>query len=134
MGQRHQAFIIARVVPHGDPAGKPLYRCIGAFHHQWCYGSLPVKATRRFMTLVQHPDNAEIIRAEIQALQGKYATGRGKPSMPDIPCPYATFLLGSAWNVDLSDRYVSGIDFKYSILSAKMRSFGGGTSRPLRLT
>lgn len=35
MGQRHQAFIIARVVPHGNTDRKAYYRCLGAYHHQW---------------------------------------------------------------------------------------------------
>jgi hypothetical protein len=95
MGQRHQAFIITRVIPHGGT--KPLYRCIAAFHHQWCYGKLPLQATRRLLTLVKQKDNAEIIRAEIQSIHGKYGTIGTKPKIPSVPCPYIALLLAISW-------------------------------------
>lgn len=126
MGQRHQTFIIARIIPHGQTAAK--YRCIGAFHSQWCYGTLPLKATLRFLTLIKQPANAEIIRYEISETNGKYGRWGEKPRLVDVPCPYSLFLLGSAWNVDLdpSNYYAAGVNFLHGILSARMRSFGGG--------
>ncbi|KAF8971382.1 hypothetical protein BDZ97DRAFT_1913870 [Flammula alnicola] len=103
MGQRHQVYIIARVVPHGNP-DKPNYRCIGALHHQWCYGSLPLKAATRFLTLMKQKDNAEIIREEVRALNGLYgSTMREVPVIPNTPCPFTSFLLSSAWTTDLSE-------------------------------
>ncbi|KAK7440634.1 hypothetical protein VKT23_016982 [Stygiomarasmius scandens] len=66
MGQRHQVFLIARLVPHGSTDGKAYYRCVVARHHQWCYGTLPLAATYRFVTLLKNPNNAEIIRDELR--------------------------------------------------------------------
>jgi hypothetical protein len=100
MGQRHQAFIIARVVPHGGT--KHQYRCIAAFHHQWCYGKLPLQATRRLLTLVKQKDNADIIRAEIRSINGKYGSLGNKPDVPDVPCPYVALLLATCWSTDLA--------------------------------
>ena len=124
MGQRHQAFIIARVVPHGSPPGDAQYRCIGALHHQHCCGRLPLKAATRFMTLIKQEDNATIIREELRAIDGLY--GRFKPQIPDIPCPFTHFLLLSAWSTELSDEKKS---YKYSVfpLKAGMGSTEGGT-------
>ncbi|KIJ57363.1 hypothetical protein M422DRAFT_773947 [Sphaerobolus stellatus SS14] len=101
MGQRHQAFLIARVVPlDGDRAQ---YRCVAALHHQWCYGTLPLRATSRFFKLVKQPQNAFIVREEISALHGKYAEYGDEATIPDVPAPYTMFLLESAFYLDLSD-------------------------------
>ncbi|KII92947.1 hypothetical protein PLICRDRAFT_172971 [Plicaturopsis crispa FD-325 SS-3] len=123
MGQRHKAFVIARVLPHiseEDTTAK--YRCVAAFHHQWCYGRLPLLATRRFLTLAKN--NATIIRSEIRAIDGKY----GK-HIDDTPCPYIAFLLATAWTTDLSgdeaEAYTSGVSFFNDILSADSSSYGG---------
>ncbi|KAJ7499023.1 hypothetical protein FB451DRAFT_1016034 [Mycena latifolia] len=123
MGQRHQIFIVARVTAHN--AKTPRYRCVGAYHHQWCYGRLPLMATRRFISLIKQKDNAEIIEEEIRALQGKYALEEDKPRLPQAPCPYALFLLASAWCVDLEAHYTSGVSFENSVLDAKMGSTEG---------
>jgi hypothetical protein len=120
MGQRHQAFLIARIRPHGGSGAK--YRCIAAAHHQWCYGSLPLQAARRFLTLVREPDNAAIVRYEINALDGRYGRHRQDPEIPDVPCRYAGELLTSAFSCDLEEAYVSNS----WLLSASMGSTGGG--------
>ncbi|KAH9921538.1 uncharacterized protein BXZ73DRAFT_79930 [Epithele typhae] len=103
MGQRHQAFLIARVRPHGAPAGHPgNRRCIAAIHHQWCYGSLPLNATRRFIDLIRQPLNAAALLSEVRNLDGKYgAFGNREPTIPDIPCPYTTSLFATAWSTNL---------------------------------
>ncbi|KIM35252.1 hypothetical protein M413DRAFT_32608 [Hebeloma cylindrosporum] len=109
MGQRHQAFIIARVVPSGSPPKGAYYRCVGALHHQWCYGRLPLKAATRFMTLIKQEDNALIIREELRAMDGLY---RLYGPIPDVPCPFTYFLFESAWSTDLSkeeDSYNSNV-------------------------
>lgn len=134
MGQRHQAFLIARIIPHGQTEAR--YRCIGAFHSQWCYGTLPLKATRRFLTLIKQPCNAEIVRYEISQIHGKYGRrGDKEPKIVDIPCPYSLFLLGSAWNVDLdpSNYYAAFGNFLNNALPAGMRSFGGRKSQSIQL-
>jgi hypothetical protein len=162
MGQRFQAFIIARVVPYGGKTAR--YRCVGAIHHQWCYGRLPLKALRRFLTSVKEPLNAQIIRHELEGLHGKYApssdgedgkedkgsdapanTGSGVeaeedaatklteqkdqgPKLPVMPAPYATFLLSSAWNVELGSgevAYAHGTAFPFNILDANYGSYDG---------
>ena len=126
MGQRHQAFIIARVVPHG--CTKHQYRCIAAFHHQWCYGKLPLHATRRLLTLIKQKDNADIIRAEIRSIDGKYGSLGKEPDIPGVPCPYAALLLATCWSIDLSSvpLYASSVSFSNNILDAGMKSGDGG--------
>jgi hypothetical protein len=130
MGQRHQAFVIARVRPHsGDSSTPPKYRCIAAFHHQWCYGRLPLHATHRFITQVKQKDNAEIIRSEIAAIQGKFGRWGEEPALPRFPCPFTAFLLATNWSVDLEDidfPYASGISFTNGALDADMGSREGG--------
>ena len=103
MGQRYQVYLIARVTPHGKPLGETRYRCIAAFHHPWCYGRLPLRAATRFFTLIKQKENAEIIREEINNIHGLYGIFRTPPKPPQVPCPYAHFLLHSAWTSDLND-------------------------------
>ena len=128
MGQRHQAFIIARVLTaHGEKH----YRCVGAFHHQWCYETLPLSAAARFLTLIQQKDNAEIIREELRLIQGKYGRWRRSPEIPKVPLPYTTFLLASSWNMDYEDLllpYVSGTCFSNDVQWADMGSTQGGST------
>lgn len=123
MGERHQVFLIARVVPRNSV--KARYRCVGAFHHHWCRGQLPLRATRRLLNLFANEDNAEIIRAELRAIQGKY-WGR---NVDLIPCPYTTFLMASAWCIDIenpAEPYGSGVSFNNNVLDSGMSSFGAG--------
>jgi hypothetical protein len=130
MGQRYQAFVIARVRPHStDSSAPPRYRCIAAFHHQWCYGRLPLIATNRFITQVKQANNAEIIRTEIAATQSKYGRWKQEPQLPRIPCPFTAFLLATNWSVDLEDPdviYASGVSFDNGTLHADMGSRDGG--------
>ncbi|TFK70016.1 hypothetical protein BDN72DRAFT_819439 [Pluteus cervinus] len=107
MGSPHQAYIIAKVIPHGR--NKPNYRCIGAIHHQWCYGSLPLGAALRFMALIKQKENADIIKEEVKALNGKYGSRLSQPPLiPSVPCPFTNFLMNSAWSVDLTPDPKSG--------------------------
>ncbi|KAG6876549.1 hypothetical protein C0992_012472 [Termitomyces sp. T32_za158] len=101
MGQRHQAFLIAKIIPHGDTDAK--YRCVAAMHHQWCFGSLPLHATRRLLTLLKKPEHATIVIEELRTLDGKYGRWGVSPKMPPIPCPFSSFLMLSAFNFDLGD-------------------------------
>ncbi|KAE9403599.1 hypothetical protein BT96DRAFT_814672, partial [Gymnopus androsaceus JB14] len=102
------------------------YRCLGAYHHQWCYGSLPLRAADRFITLVKQPVNAAIIREEIKSVQGKYGRHEQEPQIPDAPCPYSIFLLACALNIDLEERYIHGGPFRSSLLEAWMGCWDGG--------
>ena len=121
MGQRHQAFLIARVRPIQGP---PSYRCVGAFHHQWCQDKAPLRATRRFIRLLQRSENAAVVRGELRALDGKYEAPPGK--LPIVPCPFTLSLLGIAWTTCMDERYFSGVTLKQSILDANMGCWDGG--------
>ncbi|KAJ7276309.1 hypothetical protein B0H12DRAFT_1005119 [Mycena haematopus] len=124
MGQRHQIFLVARVAMRS--IAEPRYRCLGAYHHQWCYGRLPLIAARRFLTLIKQQDNVELVREELRALQGNYGEGTTEPRMPNVPCPYTTFLMASAFCVDLeSPFYGSGVSFRNSVMQAHMGSTDG---------
>ena len=114
MGRRHQAFLIARVRPSD---GSPRYRCIGCFHHQWCYGHEAIGALSRFLLLIENPENAAVVRGELRDLDGKY---KSSVILPIAPCPYTLSLLGIAWTTDLaaSTQYLSGVNLKHSILPA----------------
>jgi hypothetical protein len=128
MGQRHQAFVIACILPHLSTT--PKYRCIAAFHDQWCYGRLPLRATHRFIDQVKRKNNAEIISSEIAAIQGKFGRWGEAPPLPKIPCPFTAFLLATNWSVDLEDPkdpYANGISFNNNALPADMGSTRGGT-------
>lgn len=126
MGQRHQAFLIARVKPHGSNEAR--YRCVAAYHHQWCYGTLPIRAARRFLDAARQPENKEIIQEELRNLDGKYGVHQQEPAIPAVPCPFTARLLGDSWDCDLSDKssYLSGTTFEHTILDAGMGSWDGG--------
>jgi hypothetical protein len=81
------------------------------------------------LTLLQQPSNAAIVRAEIDAVQGKYGRWKTDPRMPDVPCPYIALLLAVAWKVDLEDpecAYVHEASFSGSALPADMGTRDGG--------
>ncbi|TFY66869.1 hypothetical protein EVG20_g4221 [Dentipellis fragilis] len=129
MGQRHQVYIIARIRGRGsDSSSRGRYRCIFAWHHQWCYGYLPLLGAHRFFTLLKNPDNAEIVRWELDHIQGLWADDE---SLTDVlPCPYTGFLLGTSWNVDLegnvlSALYSSGTEFENDMMDPNMGSSHG---------
>ncbi|SJL09184.1 uncharacterized protein ARMOST_12560 [Armillaria ostoyae] len=114
MGQRSQTFAIAKVVPYGET--KAYYRCVAAWHHQWCYGILPLLAARRLLTLLEQRENAEIVLDELRRLQGQY----GRQESQDIPW--------SAWNVDINNpfkSYFHRASFQGSLLPADMLSGEG---------
>jgi hypothetical protein len=126
MGQRHQVYIIALIL---SAQGEKHYRCVGGFHHQWCYGNLPLLAARRFLTLIKQKDNAEIIREDLRLIEGKYGRRKQAPKIPAIPLPYTTFLLGSSWTIDFENAlepYASGVSFSNAVLPADMGSTQGG--------
>lgn len=124
MGQRHQAFLVARVIPYKADVAR--YRCIGALHHQWCYGTLPLRAIRRFLDLIKIPQNAEIISEELMYLNGKYGAKLAEePRIPDVPCPYTYLLLSNAFSVEREDPEHFSIS-RIIELSADMGSFDGG--------
>lgn len=126
MGQRHQAFLIAKVKPHGSTTAQ--YRCIAAYHHQWCYGSLPLQAARRCMALVRQPQNAAVVREELRSIDGRYGPCAEKPRIPQVPCPFSAALLAHSWDADFAQEtvYVTGVSVQNNMLHAGMSSWGGG--------
>ncbi|KAJ8472358.1 hypothetical protein ONZ45_g16679 [Pleurotus djamor] len=102
LGQRHQVYLIARVIPHDSTSGEALYRSLGGFYDQRCYDQRPVQGTRRFINLISQPQNAAVIRFEVGALQGRYSKQNGlDPAFLRIPCPYLLYVLAMAWNFDV---------------------------------
>ncbi|KAG6811058.1 hypothetical protein H0H92_009147 [Tricholoma furcatifolium] len=124
MGQRHQAFLIAKIVPRGETAAK--YRCVVANHHQWCYGRGPLQAARRFLTLVKKQEHAQIIREELRALDGKYGRWQQHPPVPAIAAPFSWFLLTTSFNVNFNPSDNDPIPAKaHTNLDANMGSTDG---------
>ncbi|KAF4565392.1 hypothetical protein EYR36_001963 [Pleurotus pulmonarius] len=116
MGQRHQAFLIAKV-PHSHKGNiRHEYQCVAAIHHQWCYGTLPARAARRFLDLAKVPTTAELIRFELRHLEENEGI-RGRHS----PSPYLLYILSLAFSADLERGYTSSTLFE----NATMDSFGG---------
>ncbi|KAJ4497609.1 hypothetical protein C8R41DRAFT_821751 [Lentinula lateritia] len=132
MGQRHQAYIVARVVPHGSTDGKAYYRSLGGWHHQWCYGSLPLLAADRFFALIKNPVNAAIIREELETAQGKYGR-RGQKPDTHFPCHYALFLLACAFNIDLEKNYIQDGPLESYLLPATMGCWDGDNNDGLTI-
>ncbi|KAI0043329.1 hypothetical protein FA95DRAFT_1563456, partial [Auriscalpium vulgare] len=127
MGQRHQAFVIARVRPHGAASSELKYRCIAAYHHQWCYGTLPLRAVLRFVDLIKQDDNAMLVRAEIDEMHGKYGRWEDEPKMPEVPASVVAFLLATSLSIALEaeEVYVSGVSFENNLLDADMGTGDG---------
>ena len=151
---QHQAFLIAKVKPHGGAPAR--YRCVGAYEHAWCHGSLPVKAAYRTITLLKQQPNAQIVREELRTIDGKYgAFGEEEPKAPKLPyafhysatrrsatdycmrrCSYTTYLLHMASNVDYDKNSLgrSGYWFSMSmgtfenVLDASTKVWTTGTS------
>ncbi|KAK7031162.1 hypothetical protein VNI00_013577 [Paramarasmius palmivorus] len=122
MGQRHQAFLIVRLTPASSEGeqSKAYYRCVCAIHHQWCYGRLPLSATRRFLNLLKNPENAEIVRDEIRRAHGKYGRQGTEPAIPALAFPYTQFLFVQAFNMDIDNpyyAYASGVGFERALLN-----------------
>ncbi|KAJ3530372.1 hypothetical protein NMY22_g8601 [Coprinellus aureogranulatus] len=92
MGQRHQLFLVARVSK--APGSPKAYRCVAAFHHQWCYGRLPLRCVARFKHLARVKDNADLIQRDLD----RYPEGVEKSSA--IPCPFISFLARGAFSTD----------------------------------
>ena len=111
MGQRHQAFLIARVHASRIDPTQLKYRCVAAIHHQWCYAKLPLRAAHLFERLANQKDNAALLLDDLK----QYA--ERNDSNPAHPCPYAEWLLFNAFSSRSSA----------VLLEANMGSLAGGT-------
>jgi hypothetical protein len=56
------------------------------------------------LDLVHQPDNAQIIRYEIEAAHDKYGRQGDDPTILALPLPFVSFLMGQALAVDLEDQ------------------------------
>ncbi|ETW74885.1 hypothetical protein HETIRDRAFT_423498 [Heterobasidion irregulare TC 32-1] len=126
LGQRHQVLVVAQVIPKGTPVNslRRGYRCIVALHHQWCYGRLPLRATRRFLTLLRVPENAEIVRWELDKIRDDWESLEDN----DNPCPYTASLLLSCWSAFLEPQKLCAPGNACYLLSPSMGSGDGATT------
>lgn len=100
MGQRHQMFVIARV--------QGRYRCIAAFHSQWLYGQMVVKAAARLIRAFVNPINAAAIAGELATLEELDISAiarkdNGDLENPDVLCPYLTGLFLTCSRLDMEE-------------------------------
>ncbi|KAH7924943.1 hypothetical protein BV22DRAFT_1034640 [Leucogyrophana mollusca] len=119
MGRGRQIYVIARIRPAGG--GPPAHRCVVALHDHVCYGTLPLKATHRFLALIKQRDNAAIVERELRSLDGKYEP---KAWLPKSPCAFLNFLTMTSWSTDLedpTDAYAKLHMFPLLVLSCNMR-------------
>ncbi|KZT38681.1 hypothetical protein SISSUDRAFT_963726, partial [Sistotremastrum suecicum HHB10207 ss-3] len=94
MGSRHQLFIIARIRPAGE-SNKSYYYCLVHIHHQSLSGTGPLKAVLTFINLIKQPENARVVRQELQAAHNKYHRWFEEievdPYNPRTPCPFLAY-------------------------------------------
>ncbi|EJD35717.1 hypothetical protein AURDEDRAFT_188646 [Auricularia subglabra TFB-10046 SS5] len=100
MGQRHQIFVIARI--------QGRYRCIAAFHSQWLYGQMVVKAAARLIKAFINPMNARAIASELASLdeldtEAIAHADNDDHENPAILCPYLTGLCLTCSRVDMEE-------------------------------
>lgn len=97
MGQRHQLYYIARV--RKAPGEPKEYRCVAAFHHQWCYGRKPLHCVNRFKRLARVKANAALIQRDLDL----YSEGVERSTK--TPCPYISLLAGAAYTLDVDQEF-----------------------------
>lgn len=122
----HRIFAVASIRPSGFPVGETKYRCVAALRTERCSGIVAVKAMLRCLILAGQRENAEVIRAELRTIDGKYGRWGGDPKIPDVPCPYVAFVLGAAYTTDLS----TPGDFYYSHASFLSADIGSTEAGP----
>ena len=150
MGNRHQCYVIARVKPRGSTKRK--YRCVAAWHHQFCGVDAANEAVKRFLTTLRVPENLEVVREELLSLDDEYPENvRDEPEMPVVPCPYISRILGDSWDTDMEPegdkrkqafgnhqpaavRYQSGVTFVNSLVRASCPPWRMGTNLSINYT
>ncbi|KAI0364965.1 hypothetical protein BV20DRAFT_955257 [Pilatotrama ljubarskyi] len=122
MGQRLQVFVVARI---SIRTGVSRYKCVAAYHHQWCFGTLPLRALHRFFTLVRQRENAAVVRDELCLVDQKsLGLVSLKPAVnedPAVPCPYLASLLAISWSTDLDvhQSYIGGNSLYNGLLDVR---------------
>ncbi|KAF2001563.1 hypothetical protein P154DRAFT_619238 [Amniculicola lignicola CBS 123094] len=103
MGQRHQLFVIAKVLDR--------YRSLAAVHHQWLYGFTALRTCRRLAQIFQAPENRHLLKLELAraaALDEKvWAAPVDWNSYPEFPFITTALMLGTA--LDLDNEQVSSV-------------------------
>ena len=66
------------------------------------------------------------MREELLGVNGEYGE---RPGTDNVPCPFATALLGTSYDTDLdpSTFYTSGVAFENSVIAAQIGCWSGGT-------
>ncbi|KAJ3543047.1 hypothetical protein NMY22_g3280 [Coprinellus aureogranulatus] len=103
MGARHQLFLVARVRKESEAPKE--YRCVAAFHRQWCSGTSPLLCVHRFRLLARVKSNADLIQRDLDM----YHLGLQRSS--EFPCPYISFLAGMAFSIDLEQRHLTWVSY-----------------------
>ncbi|KAG2153528.1 uncharacterized protein EDB93DRAFT_222446 [Suillus bovinus] len=93
MGERQHIFVITRVRTAGS--GSTKYRCVAAYHVTQCQGAMALCCLYRFLGVVKHGSNREVIEAETSALHEKYCSNE---DLPAVCCPFITFLMAMCWS------------------------------------
>ncbi|KAF2867505.1 hypothetical protein BDV95DRAFT_598161 [Massariosphaeria phaeospora] len=101
MGQRHQAFVIAKI--------NGRYRSLAAVHNQWYYGLTAVKGCRRILTVLEDPTNRHLL--ELELARASRSTPETWDAMDDwdrniAEFPFITTCLVAAGSVDLETGHV----------------------------
>jgi hypothetical protein len=127
-----KVFLIARVRTSSSSDAKQR-KCIGAFYHQWLYGSWAFKleACSRFFDLLSNPLHTHAVREEIDmvrwdeqpSVEYEYYDGsnydHGSKENVFLPCPFTSYLFYTA--------ALTGHQFTLNrtILDARKRSHDG---------
>ncbi|KAG2122563.1 hypothetical protein DEU56DRAFT_917736 [Suillus clintonianus] len=93
MGERQQIYVITRVRSAGS--GSTKHRCVAAYHVPQCQGTIALCCLLRFLAVVKHGSNREVIESEINALHEKYCSNE---DLPAVCCPFITFLMAMCWS------------------------------------
>ncbi|KAG2341956.1 hypothetical protein BDR05DRAFT_416375 [Suillus weaverae] len=92
MGEQQHIFVITRVRTAGS--GSTKYRCVAAYHVTQCRGAMALCCLLRFLAVVKHGSNREVIESEMNALHEKYCSNE---DLPAVCCPSITFLMAMCW-------------------------------------
>lgn len=101
MGQRHQFWVISKI--------NGRYRVLAAVHHQWAYGSNPIKAYWRLIKMMEDPENKRLARHEITAAAGhggdwwemqEKMASKGGDIAENVPFPFLMTCLFMATSFD----------------------------------
>ncbi|KAG2738462.1 hypothetical protein P692DRAFT_201798404 [Suillus brevipes Sb2] len=91
-GEQH-IFVITRV--RAACSGSTKYRCVAAYHATQCQGAMALCCLLRFLAVVKHGSNREVIESETSALHEKYCSNE---DLPVVCCPFITFLMAMCWS------------------------------------